>query len=551
MPSSASVRVPTRPSPWSSSGPRLLLLLCVCQALLNACGAHRAVNTQGWLDVRTAHVRLRTDVPQPQAQAIATSFQAAYDAFAATTFPCASAADAPPVDVTLLRSRADFEAVFGTRQAGFYSRATPPFGSPRGSIVLSQESLRRLPQLFNHELVHHLTARCLRSTPPWLSEGLAEALSTATVDTKEQVLSVGRPAFLLTADMLDSMRWEGSRLMLVPRGKLPSLEALLRADDAEFYGANGDDSDENSLRMHFHYAGAWALVHMLLLGPDSTRQAFAQYLADLRSSEVDPRVAWRERLGRLPLERDYAAYLKRNSFPFYDIPYVPQPRGAAVAAPLSRAEAHLHWALLRWRKDGQGEQLARHARAALDDVNTRAQARVLLALAAWDDKQPAQAVATIEQGLREQPASPELLEARLWLLLAGTEQAASSAQRDQIARRLVGVATSASQLCALAQHELARGDPCRANAFAQRSVEAEPQCVSCQSTLARTLALTGRTREAIEALEQAQVEVHQHEVNARRQLWRQRSALLAGKGQSDILCAPASPTAARTPSAQP
>ena len=244
------------------------------------------------------------------------------------------------------------------------------------------------------------------------------------------------------------------------------------------------------------------------------------YLGDLRAEDADPQATWSKRFGALPVAAAFAEYVQRGSLPFYELPYTaPAAREPAVAK-LSVAQAHLLWADLE-----SGEAALRHARAALEDPASRADARLSLALAHWSGKRLDAALLEVEDGLREEPGSAALREAHLWLLRASPKSSVASETLAKAAQALEQVAATSSQFRLLAQYTLSAGDVCKALGVARRGVALDPECAYCARTLAQILTKTGRRAEAARVLGHALNQTHSHESAARLPLLEEWAAL--------------------------
>ena len=143
------------------------LLSCV------ACAHPVDLRADGWVEVRTLNVRLRTDVSEDRAVDLAVSLQRSRDALADVAFRCRSAAR-DEINVTVLDDLADFRRLGAGEQTIAFAR--PPeaglvyFDS---ELVLPAAIGRATEQFFMHELTHVMVASCIPQAPLWLHEGLA------------------------------------------------------------------------------------------------------------------------------------------------------------------------------------------------------------------------------------------------------------------------------------------------------------------------------------------------------------------------------------------
>lgn len=221
--------------------------------------------------------RLITDSPDPRLLAACTRLGSELDAAFERRFgvrPVGHPAEA----LVLFRALADYRRF--VQQEGRLAAGYAGFTSaPDGLVVLYAETRRRaVIETLAHEMAHLLERRAFGpGLPPWLSEGLADALGdTATED------GIGELAGIRGAEAIAQRLRAGRAAGLVR--PLPELAAVKRS---------GFDKAVRS----YDYEHSALAVRYLLLDPDLGPR-FRAYLGDLsRAERYDPE-RLRARLGR-------------------------------------------------------------------------------------------------------------------------------------------------------------------------------------------------------------------------------------------------------------
>lgn len=313
---------------------------------------------------RTDTIHLTTDSAGPDAYRMLRAMETDRRALVETFFPCAERQQEGPIDVVaLVEPRSfqrfvpdDFSGVGGVHMA-HAQRVVP---RPPTLALRWQYSPAATRSVFRHELTHRLIARCMPQAPAWLHEGLAELLSTADVADRE--LRLGVPPYFFD-DLGGRVGRVGDVLTrYVPRGRLLSLDALRALLPDGIWVA--DDPDQTAA----HYASAWALVSVLVTGPQELRRGFVDYRQALSVGVEEP-VAWERHLAELPVAAHYTRFIEADvrRYTTYPLPGA----GASLSATeraLTAREADLFWAShVPW--DTQAGR--RDALAALDALERR------------------------------------------------------------------------------------------------------------------------------------------------------------------------------------
>jgi hypothetical protein len=426
--------------------------------------------------IETENIQLRTSIRRDLAVQLARDMQRTYDVLARYALPCAAGRDTDRVPVTVLPA-AQFTQLLPVA-SGFYRRRPVTWlADYDGQLVIPDDLGFASRQVFQHEVIHRLVAACFVSIPTWLNEGLASFFET-TLYTGDGV-TFGRPPYLITderrVDRPTRVFVDFQSVRVVPKRLLPSLEDLFALRTF----SPGHDWTETTAA----YATAWALVHFLVLGAPDLTPRYEAFLAELRTPGRDARAAFAKAFEGVPLQDRLNAYVQRGQFD------VLQSRPSAVihrsgrinprVRDMPEEEAHLHLAWMHaWMTDEDGRYRFReHVAAAKQHPRTRKAAYLVAAMALLSARDLAGAEREVQEGLREAPDDPSLLEAHVDILLAGKP---SATELEAAAERLRRVATTAGQLCSLAQVALRRGDRKTAAELSARGLRLDPRLLVCR-----------------------------------------------------------------------
>jgi tetratricopeptide (TPR) repeat protein len=266
---------------------------------------------------------------------------------------------------------------------------------------------------------------------------------------------------------------------------MPSVAMLLSLDAAHFY-AGHDDNDARQVQGG-HYAGSWALVHLLMNGPEPLRTRFGRYLDALHDGTPST-TAWASAFGDVSpeeLEHQFRSYVRQSYLARVEVPYQkPPPALPSSIRPLSDAEVHVLWAkLYDWRGPGEvaaERELARAAATAPDDVDLRL-ARGQLRL---HEKRFAEAAADLEAARARAPRDPRVLTALVSMRLLRDAPSVSGSELAIVTEQLEAVATTSAAFVAVARARLRLGQRRAALVAAKRAVEADPSSTHALETLA-------------------------------------------------------------------
>lgn len=272
------------------------------------CEVHEGV---AWTQLETEHFRIRTPLPAPRARYELRHLERWYALL--RTLLGAKEEPRRPLDVVYLEdSRSLGRFGNGRKLAGVFLK------KPQRLLVTSARKTNQV-----HELTHAVVRQVFHQLPPWLNEGLARYLETATI-TEEGTIHVGRvdPVIL-------------GRLQA---GGLVPLETLWAWDGDVYQDMRGTERTA-------HYDSAWAWVHFLV---NEEPRRLEQWL--MRLARVQRAKRARQTFERLfspdaqpELESRVRAYVHRTEFALTAHP-IPATSKWGIR-PMRPAEVHVARAL--------------------------------------------------------------------------------------------------------------------------------------------------------------------------------------------------------------
>jgi len=232
-----------------------------------------------WVELRSAHVTVRSNAGERKAAEMARQFERFRTALFAV-WPWIHGESDPPVVVYATRDESSLRQLLpsfwddGARPAGV---ALSGLGGGavaiRLDVPLPRFGRRNPFHVLYHEYVHLLLELRLERLPAWLHEGLAEYFGAAVVDGDAMQVDWPIPEHVL----------------LLRQQPLLATASLLEAGPASEGRAHG--------RSPIFYAQSWALVHYLLRGKwDSSLGPIGAYLA-LRADGLNDDQAMRQSVG--------------------------------------------------------------------------------------------------------------------------------------------------------------------------------------------------------------------------------------------------------------
>src|SRR3977135_3127202 len=171
-------------------------------------------------------------------------------------------------------------------------------GQEKNYIALRIDVEGEYPYLpIYHEYVHLIVNLNYQHFPLWLNEGFADFLGCATLNAKSGKL--GQPS--------------SSELYALQQGKLLPLDILFKVDQRSPYY---NEANKTTI----FYAESWALVHYLMLNPETQKnQALSKYISFVESG-ADPVEAATRAFGDLgQLQKALQSYINRTSYMEYSV----------------------------------------------------------------------------------------------------------------------------------------------------------------------------------------------------------------------------------------
>lgn len=445
-----------------------------------------------WVELRSNHFRLMTDLDADDAEGVVRAFEQGYARLGRVLFGDRAVPDFA-TQVIAFRSEGEFREFRAPPLSGQYLGQLPNDleATPTMLIYGGMSPENRI--LFTHELAHRFNHVALPAIPIWLNEGLAEYYSTVRGDVDRPVVGELDPRYGFAAG---SVRADPSHIVyqdeLLAFENLPRPSALMRFDRRGFYGDRPEGGQAPSFadkeKSKHNYAAAWVLVHMLMNDP-AIGGSFTQAL---RERSQDRSLA--DALGGLQskgadVDRAFDEYLRKA------IPWREHHEGAAPPVgnvdkrAMSEAEVLVLWARMdafRGPNAARASELLRRAATVAPD-----DPEILL----WTSRRetllgkPLEAEHHLQQALARQPsyAGAQLALGMLYLDdKTGTSWPADERKKraSDAFTRLGEIATTATEHNAVAIYHLIKTGVAQAVGPAAKACELDPSCWSCLHTYA-------------------------------------------------------------------
>lgn len=439
-----------------------------------------------WRELTSRHFVLRTDLSAGDGRAALADFERTYSILQALAFSSDPPRDR--IDVVLFESDQQFRKLAPAGAEGYFMprQVADPDPAPtialHGSMLAAGTFVEATQRRFRHELTHRFLDHHVRSSPPWLEEGLAEYYSTLEMDFNEAVVGTLPNQKILRVDIhpISSLGQAMEEERLEFR-QLPTVRDLVNADYGTFH--------QPGRELPF-YAGSWVFVHMLLNGPFGYADRFLRYV-DLLANGTSSAEAWHSSFDGVSLavmEQQFRRYIRRDQMDerFLDVKTPPATEPEQVRR-MTPDEVHLLMARIRpWdsRENifAAGDELAVARRLAGPKPSAEMQFWNALYDLRW--RRFADAESEVRAALAQEPT-----QARYWLLLCellsrhDRPTTPDSAQLDDAVAHLRPLARSAQALNYLARYYSDRGRVEEGLPFAERAVATERGCWECADTL--------------------------------------------------------------------
>ena len=456
-----------------------------------------------WVELRSKHFRLMTDLDAEEAQGVVRTFEHGYARLGRVLF----GGDAVPdfeTQVIAFRSEGEFREFRAAPLGGQYLSQLPNDLELSPTMLIHGGLSPENRILFTHELTHRFNHIALPAIPIWLNEGIAQYYSTVRGDVGSPVVGELDPRYGFASG---SVRADPSHIVfqgeLLAFEKLPRPSELMRFDRRGFYGDRPEGqpvSFQSKEKSKHNYAAAWALVHMLMSDP-----ALGASLTNaLQNRRQDGGLA--DALGGLEaraadVDRAFDKYI-RKSIPWREHHEGPAPAAGNVdRRAMSEAEVLVLWARIDGFRGSNAERaferLGRAAAVAPDDPD------VLLWTARRETVlgRPLEAERHLQRALARQPshAGAQLALGMLYLDdKTGVVWSADERKKRAAAafERLGEIATTATEHNAVAIYHLIKTGVARAVGPAARACELDPSCWSCLHTHAAAMFQSGERASA-------------------------------------------------------
>jgi hypothetical protein len=436
-----------------------------------------------WTEARSEHFVIKSNLEERELEDYALEFEESFRALRSCVYP---GENEPPGEshVILIGNHAEYESIRPQGSAGYYTTRRSTFETTP-LIVLPARAHARMLEVFQHELVHRFIRHYFPTAPRWLHEGLAQVLSTATIEADGVV--VGRE--------MSRMHWDGARWtvwgMTLP-DLAPDLTDLTKMNSAIF------------MQEAVHaYPGSWAFVHTLMLGEPEYASAFGGYLGDLRTGTLDEPSALAHRFDAALLARIDQAYRQRmvtENLPTQVYPLVGTSNTEVVMRRMPSAEAFALWGGLRMDTADGRIQAIRDAEQAIASDPRSPEGYLLRASIRMRVGGTPDALKDIRTALALNPLDQRLLRALGILLLVKGD---APDELDTVAVKVHAGAASADDFRFLARYELSKARPAKALELAKLATRADEGCGACFETAALAAMKLGDVERAVRYQETA------------------------------------------------
>jgi tetratricopeptide (TPR) repeat protein len=277
--------------------------------------------TTGWLEVKTAHATVKTDLSPEDASRAAVLTEQTRTALLAAAWP-GSELEPDRIELVVFANHQEFEHYFGGFSAKLvlddYRHIAFLYGPPdrwEKRVVLDAEGTT---SALKEALVEHLSTFLYRRRPRWFSVGLAEFLETVVLSED------GKTAVLGTVNLQALSLYRFYRTITV--------------EDALAWGVTLTPTDQGTLR------GLRGLSWLMVQWMFNTHRAEFVRFQKLLVTGLDPQKAWAVAFPALA-PRDLDQELNRFSrYGFEGLATVPIPQASLEVGPpraLSAAEVHV------------------------------------------------------------------------------------------------------------------------------------------------------------------------------------------------------------------
>ena len=464
------------------------------------------VEKSDWIEVETPNFQLLTDLPEDEARKLVAEFHRRAHAL---SWSLLQQETLPPFQsrIVVFRRDRDFQ-FFAPRVAGGFATAGLPteFGR-RPTIVQSGSATQVNFSMFQHEFTHRLLLEAFGDAPVWLSEGMATYYGALTLQDGKVRLGEQPPEWVFALHGSWKAQNRGSHIEIeVPISQLTPPDPLMTMEPETFYPEADIRAHNKSDMLELitaHYASSWALVHMMLNGPEEYQQLFERVLADVASGKPAGEVV-DDHLRNLPaqqLQRDFYAHVQAQQRNVWQTELPSSPTTPSIdLRPLTKTETLVLWyklALLSGNKDVAESWIQQAVTSEPDHP------KILVHGALVDMRAGKFSAARtkLEQAHQAAPEEGEPLALLTHLYLQTPDAEPDEHQRQkqvrELTQKLVAVASRPSEFQAAALGLAATGEMDAAEDTAKQAIRADQNCWGCFETLAMIRSAQGDQASAI------------------------------------------------------
>jgi tetratricopeptide (TPR) repeat protein len=241
----------------------VVLVCAVAYSCLSTLPLH-AFAVDKWLSIQTKNFTLVGNAGESDIRRVGRTLEE-FRSAVAMVFPKMEQTSTVPTTILVFKNDESFKP-YKPVYKDQPSNAVAFFQSGEDMNYIALSATLAAPNVVFHEYVHFLLRENVGGLPLWISEGLAECYSTFELAGKND-FTIGRPPEQHVATFNSSPRFIPIKQLLSIQDKSP-------------------EYNEESKQGMF-YAESWAMVHYLVLGPESKRRSqFAQLLTSLAKGQA-------------------------------------------------------------------------------------------------------------------------------------------------------------------------------------------------------------------------------------------------------------------------
>ncbi|WP_437805204.1 hypothetical protein [Sorangium sp. So ce1078] len=222
-----------------------------------------------WVALSSQHFVMWTDLDRSEARGALAELERSYNALEDVCFPSDSP-DPYRMQIVLFAREQDFRQFSPGASSGVFFHKLPNDSEPAPTMVMYGSLGEPARITFQRGLAYHFIAQSVGPTPAWLRQGLAQFYSTFRLRGGYAYVGSALPYhdFLKGASPRTVPNGPFT-LQLVPASEARSAAELIHSSRYDFHGLPGDPSETERHRIAINNLSSWALVHMMINGPDA------------------------------------------------------------------------------------------------------------------------------------------------------------------------------------------------------------------------------------------------------------------------------------------